>query len=201
MRRYRGGLDEPLKVWFAREILVHEAALVRFLQRTWPRRDEVHDLRQEVYVRVYEAARKSRPTAPKAFLFTTARHLLTDRIRRRRIISIEAVSDIEQLNVLIDEVSPERRINARQELRRLARALNVLPPKCREVVWLRRVDELPQKEVARRLGISERTVESHVQKGMRDLADAFLGNTLDHDTSTSTDASDDDPRHGKQQKD
>jgi RNA polymerase sigma-70 factor (ECF subfamily) len=49
-----------------------------------------------------------------------------------------------------------------------------LPPKCRDVVWLRRVDEISQKEVATRLGISERTVESHVLKGMKLLADMFL---------------------------
>jgi RNA polymerase sigma-70 factor (ECF subfamily) len=166
---------EPLHVWFAREILAHEAALVRFLNRTWPRRDEIHDLRQEIYVRVYEAAAAARPTAPKSFLFTTARHLMTDRIRRSRIVSIEAVGDLGLLNIMVDEISPERRVDARQELKRLAHALNLLPPKCREVVWLRRVDEIPQKEVARRLGISERTVESHVLKGMRLLADVFFG--------------------------
>lgn len=174
-RQYGAGMAEPLKAWFAREILTHEAALLRYLNRTWPRKEEIHDLRQEIYVRVYEAAARSRPTiSPKTFLFTTARNLLADRVRRGRIVSIEAVGDLDALNVLVDEVSPERRLGARQELRRLTNALNLLPPKCREVVWLRRVDEMPQKDVAQRLNISERTVESHVLKGMRLLADAFL---------------------------
>jgi RNA polymerase sigma factor (sigma-70 family) len=170
-------VTEPLKTWFAREILAHEAALVRYLNRTWPRRDEILDLRQEIYIRVYEAAGRARPTAPKSFLFTTARHLMTDRVRRSRIVSIEAIGDLGASSVLVDEVSPERRLDARQELKRLTWALNLLPPKCREVVWLRRVDEISQKEVAQRLGISERTVESHVLKGMRLLADAFFGAT------------------------
>ncbi len=99
---------------------------------------------------------------------------MADRRRRNRIVSIESVSDIADLNVLVDEVSPERRLDARQELKRLAHAFDQLPPKCREVVWLRRVDEISQKEVATRLGISERTVESHVLKGMKLLADLFL---------------------------
>jgi RNA polymerase sigma factor (sigma-70 family) len=192
-------MEEPLKVWFAREILVHEAPLVRYLARVWPRRDEVHDLRQEVYIRVYEAARKSRPASPRAFLFATARHLLTDRIRRGRVVSIEAVGDLDELNVLIDEVSPERRISARQELKRLARALNLLPPKCREVVWLRRVDEMPQKEVAQRLGITERTVESHVFTGIRQLTDAFFGGKPRATPTESTQTThDDESGHGKQ---
>jgi RNA polymerase sigma-70 factor (ECF subfamily) len=172
---------------------------MRYLNRCWPRRDEVHDLRQEIYIRVYEAAAKSFPTSPKSFLFTTARHLMTDRVRRSRIVSIEAVGDFDALNVMVDEVSPERRIDGRQELKRLAQALNLLPPKCREVVWLRRVDEIPQKEVAQRLGISERTVESHILKGMRLLADAFFGGAaLRESKEISTE---DQAEHGQQHTD
>jgi RNA polymerase sigma factor (sigma-70 family) len=192
-------VSDSLKVWFVREILAHEASLMRYLIRCWPRADEVHDLRQEIYIRVYEAAAKSFPTSPKSFLFATARHLMTDRVRRSRIVSIEAVGDFDVLNVMVDEISLERRLDARQELKRLAQALNLLPPKCREVVWLRRVDEIPQKEVAQRLGISERTVESHILKGMRLLADAFFGGTLareSKETSTEEQA-----EHGQQQAD
>jgi RNA polymerase sigma-70 factor (ECF subfamily) len=168
-------MDDSLDDWFKREILVHEAALVRFLHR-WPNRDEVHDLRQEVYVRVYEAAAKARPTSsPKTFLFQTARHLLIDRLRRSRIVSIEGVADLEGLNVLVDDVSPEQRVHARQELSLLARAFARLSPKCREVIWMRRVDQLSQREVASRLGITESSVEKHAIKGTRLLADAVFG--------------------------
>jgi DNA-directed RNA polymerase specialized sigma24 family protein len=81
---------------------------MRLLSRVWPRRDEHPDIRQEAYARVYEAARKARPVAPKAFLFATARHLMADRVRRERIVSIQAGGENEYLNVLIDEISPEQ---------------------------------------------------------------------------------------------
>lgn len=168
-------MEELLDQWFKREVLAHEAALVRYLKRKWPYPEEIHDLRQELYVRVYDAAGKARPTAPKSFLFTSARHLMSDRMRRRRIVSIEAVADLDSLNVLVDEISPERHVHAHQELKLLMRALKKLPPRCREVVWMRRVEQVPQKEVASRLGISQRVVEKHVMKGMRLLADAFFG--------------------------
>jgi RNA polymerase sigma-70 factor (ECF subfamily) len=167
-------MDESLGGWFKREILAHEASLVRYLLRTWPDRQEVYDLRQDIFVRVYEAAAKSRPQCPKAFLFATARNLMADHIRRRRIVVIDAVGDIDSLNVLIDELSPESRTSAFQDLRRLADAFDHLPPKCRETVWMRRVDDLQQKEVAIRLGISQKTVEKHVMKGMKLLAAAML---------------------------
>ena len=168
-------MSESLDAWFAHEILIHEEALVAYLRRCWPHRDEVHDLRQEIYVRVYEAAGKSRPTLPKSFLFTTARHLMTDRVRRSRVVSIETMGDLEPTNVLVDEVSPERWCGGRQVLKRLSEAFDRLPDRCREVVWLRRVEELPQKEVAQRMGISEKTVEKHMAKGIRLIAEHFYG--------------------------
>lgn len=168
-------MDEALDIWFAEEILVHEAALVRYLRRVWPRCDEIPDLRQEIYVKVYEAAAKSRPQSPKSFLFVTARHLLTDRQRRARIVSIEAVGDLDAFNVLIDEISPEQQMNARQELKRLAEAFDRLPERCREVVWLRRVQDMSQKEVAAQLGITEKTVEKQIAKGARIIADYVYG--------------------------
>lgn len=168
-------MDESVEAWFAREVLAHEEALVRYLRRCWPHADDIHDLRQETYIRVFEAARRELPHQPKSFVFTTARHLMADRLRRGRIVSIEAVGDFESLNVPVDEAGPERRHDARQSLRRLSEAFDRLPDRCREVVWLRKVEELPQKEVARRLGVAEKTVEKQVAKGARLIADYMFG--------------------------
>ena len=163
-----------LNLWFARELLPHEAALIRFLLRVWPNRHEVHDLRQDIYIRVYEAARQQLPVSAKAFLFSTARNLLIDRVRRSRIVTIQSVGDFSALDVLVDELTPERRLTASQEFSLLARAFRRLPLREREVIWLRRVDGLPQKDVAARLGISEKTVETHLRRGIQKLADSFF---------------------------
>lgn len=194
-------MSEALDTWFKREVLAHEAALVRYLNRNWRRPEEILDLRQDIYVRVYEAAAKARPLAPRAFLFTTAHHLLVDRIRRGRIVPIEAAGDLEFSNLPGDEISPEGRLDSHQQLKRLAEALNSLPAKCREVVWLRRIDECSQKEVAKRLGISVRTVESHMLKGMRMLADAFFTCEPSVSRSRSPEIYDTEPGHGKQHTD
>jgi len=173
-------VDGTLDTWFKREVLSHEAALMRYLRRVWPARDEVEDLRQEVYIRAYEAARRSRPAAVRPFLLTIARNLMADRQRRARIVSIEAVSDPDALNILVEEVSPERRVGAWQDLKRAIRALNQLPPKCREVVWLKRVEELPIKEIADRLRISVRTAENQVFRGMQALCATLFSDEQAH---------------------
>jgi len=169
-------MEENLDTWFKREILVHEPALVRYLSRIWPDRSEVYDLRQDIYIRIYTSAAKSRPHAPKSFLFTTARNLVADRFKRQRIVAIDAVGDFANLDVLVEQISPEQRATAHQELRRLAEAIDQLPPKCRETVWLRRVDEVPQKDVATKLGVTQKTVENQLRKGMQLLVEAFFGN-------------------------
>jgi len=167
-------MASALDAWFSREILIYEDALVRYLARTWHHRDDIVDLRQEVYMRVYEAAAQERPRAPKSFLFATARNLMADRMRRSRVVSIEARADLESLHVLVDEMSPEHCASAQEDLRTLAWAFEQLPPRCREVVWLRRVENLSQREVAAQLGICEAVVEKQTAKAMRRFADAFF---------------------------
>jgi RNA polymerase sigma factor (sigma-70 family) len=173
--QYRWPVITPLDEWFATQILPHEGVLVRYLMRVWPNSAEVLDLRQDIYVRVYESARGALPTSPKAFLFATARNLMTDRIRHNRVVFIDSMQDVDHLNVLIDEISPERRLEARQELRILARAFDSLSEKCRNVVWLRRVEGLSQRDTAQRLGLLEGAVESQLARGVRVLARAVFG--------------------------
>jgi RNA polymerase sigma-70 factor (ECF subfamily) len=164
-------MPDTLDDWFVREVLPHEAALLRYLARVWPNRADIHDIRHDAYVRILEGAHRLRPTAPKSLLFTTARHLMIDRARRNRIVPIDLLEDLDSLNVLVDEVTPERRASIRQQLVNVTRAVNQLPEKCREVLWLRRVESLSQKEIAAKLGVSEGTVEKHVMRAARLLVD------------------------------
>jgi RNA polymerase sigma factor (sigma-70 family) len=172
------GMIEPVEQWFAREVLAHEPSLMRYLLRVWPQRDEVTDLRQEIYVRVFDAARTKRPAAAKSFLFTAARNLMTDRLRRSRITFIGTRVDVDALELLVDEISPEQRLSGLQELACLAHAFDSLPPKCRAVMWLRKVEQLSQKDVAARLGVREKAIEKQVARGMRLLTRAVLEPSL-----------------------
>lgn len=194
-------MPTALDSWFAREILVHEQALERYLRRCWPHRDDVHDLRQDTYVRVYEAAARALPSAPKAFLFTTAHNLMTDRLRRAKVVSILSVGDFDALNVLVEDVSPEREFSGRQALARLAEAFDRLPDRCRETVWLRRVEGLPQKAAAQQMGVSEKTVEKHLAKGMRLMAAWYYGGEAAATDAAAHAHAHDDDRHARQQAD
>ena len=164
-----------LKLWFAQEVLPLEAALMQFLQHNWRNQSDIADLRQEVYVRVCEAAREARPDNTKAFVFRTARNILINRVRREHVVPIEAVADVEALNAAIETPGPERNTIARDELRRLQAALDRLPPRCREAVVLGRIEGLSGREIAARMGITEQAVSAHLINGVRALVNEIYG--------------------------
>lgn len=170
-------MKQSVDQWFASQILPHEAALMRYLRRAWSRTADIQDLRQETYARVYESALESLPRSPKSFLFATARNLIVDRLRRDRIVSIDYTQDMASLSVMVDELSPDRRLSARQELQCLAEAYGKLSEMARAVIWLRRVEGLSQREAAQRLGIHEGALESYMWRGLQAMADALLGST------------------------
>jgi RNA polymerase sigma-70 factor (ECF subfamily) len=169
-------IDDPtLQAWFFREVFPLEAALTRFIRRNWRNESEVVDLRQEIYARIYASARQQLPLQAKAFLFTTARNHLINSATRARIVSFEHVTDLEALPIAIDEMTPDRTLLAREALRRVQAGLDRLPPRCRQVVVLRRIEGLTTREVASRLGVSIDTVEQQMVHGMRALVDFMMG--------------------------
>jgi RNA polymerase sigma-70 factor (ECF subfamily) len=77
------------------------------------------------------------------------------------------------LNVIGEEIPADRELSARQELAQLKRALDALPPRCRQVLVLRKIEGLSQREVAMQMGITQATVEKQLAKAVRGLADAL----------------------------
>ncbi|MGO4260508.1 RNA polymerase sigma factor [Lysobacter sp. TAB13] len=161
--------------WFMREVLPLEPALMKLLRRSGFNESEQIDMRQDLYMHLYEAARDGLPTHTKAFVFRSLRNLLINQVRRAQVVSIESIADIDALNVSAHSFTPEREATAREELQRLRAGLERLPPRCREVVVLRRVEGLSQRETAERLGVKVSTVEKQMAYGLRALTDFMLG--------------------------
>lgn len=159
--------------WFVAKVLPLEAELDSFLRHHLRGSSDVADVRQDVLVRVYKAAETDPPGNPRAFVYAVARNLLIDRFRRERIVSIEHVMDLDALHVPTEEAGPFEAVSARQELAMLQAALQSLPERTRAIVSMRRIQGLSQKETAKTLGVSEPTVERHVSRGVRLLAEAL----------------------------
>jgi RNA polymerase sigma factor (sigma-70 family) len=164
-----------LQGWFVLEVLPLEAALTQFLRHNWRNNSDIADLVQEIYLRVFEAAQRQRPDNTKSFVFATAQNLLIDRVRREKIVPFEAMLEPDALAIAGEEPSPDRAVIARDELRRLQSALDGLPARCREAIVMKQVNGLTRREIATRMGISEKTVKWYLADGLRTLADNLYG--------------------------
>jgi len=170
---------KDVRAWFIREVLPFEPVLMAYLRRNWRRREDIPDLRNDIYVSIFESALKQFPDNPRQFVISTARNLLVDRFRREHVVPIEAMADLDVLESAVETADPERTLAARDELRRLQLALDELPPRTREVIVMRRVEGLSRAQISVRLGISEETISAYVTNGMRTLTELFFGESTD----------------------
>lgn len=159
--------------WLADEVVPHEPALRSWLQGHAPASMEVDDIVQEAYAVLVGLDEVAHILNPRGYLFTVARSVMLQQLRRARIVPIVAVAEVERLSILTDDITPERSAVAGQDLRRTGDLIASLPGKCREAFVLRRVEGLPQREIARRMGVSENTVEKHIGKALRLLMEAM----------------------------
>lgn len=158
---------EDFSAWYVAEVQPHAVELRAWLHGRYAVLSDPDDLVQEALTRVWRE-RQARPVpSPRALLYTTARNLALDQIRRRQVVRIDALAELAELSVLEDSPSAADTTARNQELDLLTQALQSLPERCRQVLTLRKIYGLSQREIATQLGISEHTVEAQVGNGMR----------------------------------
>lgn len=169
------GLSLPngLSKWFTEEVHPHGAQLRSYLRGAFPSVHDVDDVVQESYLRIWRARAAQPIGSVKSFLFQIARHLAIDLVRRRQVSPIEPVGDLARLPVIEERADVIESVSAHDKVRLLVEALATLPPRCREVVMLRKLKGLSQKEAAARLQIAEKTVDEHLARGVKRLEDYF----------------------------
>ena len=152
--------------WFLNQIFRHRAALHRYLRRFTSGAEDIEDLVQETYVRVYALPDYHAVNSSKALLFRIAHNLAVERARRQKSQATDSMADLELLSVYSSEAAPEEQIDARRRFESFCAAVDRLPPLCRRVFVLRKVYKLSHTEISEVLGVSHSTIEKHVAKGL-----------------------------------
>lgn len=153
--------------WVGRDILPHEADVRAWLRRSMVPVNEIEDIVQDAYCRLAGMTEVGHIANPRAYFFTVARSIVVDRMRRARVVRMETVAEIDALNVVWDDPSPERITAARRELERVKGLIAGLPGRCRHIFELRKIEGLSQREIAKRLGVTETIAENDVVRGLR----------------------------------
>ena len=162
------------------EALKSEGVLRAYLFRYVRNPADVDELLQETYARLL-TAQGSEVRSVRALALTIARNVALDWLRHRDVVPIDLVSDLTSLDVLDEKAQVDEIVNSHQELALLADVIAELPKRSRRAFTLRRVYGLSQREIAQRLGISEKTVEQMLARAVRRCAEALFAREVDAD--------------------
>jgi RNA polymerase sigma-70 factor (ECF subfamily) len=157
--------------WFAEEVHPHESSLRAYLRDAFPVVRDVDDVVQESFLRTWRARTSQPIRSARAFLFQVARRVALDLVRRDRRAPCTTVRDLAALPVLESGLNAAEAAGMQEKLYLVADGVEALPKRCRQIVILRKLQGIPQKEVAARLGLSEKTVEAQLSRGIARLED------------------------------
>jgi RNA polymerase sigma factor (sigma-70 family) len=160
-------VDADRVAWICSEVLPHEGALRAWLHAHRLIDADVSDIVQETYAILASMERVDHIVDTRAYMFSVARNLMLRGLRSNRVVSMEAMAEIELSQLESPEPSLERQADSGRELQRVAEQLETLPRKCRQAFLLRKVDGMSQAQIAAEMGISENTVEKHLAKALR----------------------------------
>jgi RNA polymerase sigma factor (sigma-70 family) len=151
--------------WFKEEIRPHERELRAYLRARFPMMD-ADDLVQETYARVLRARQVGHATPTRAYLFVVARNVALDLVRREKVVAMERLGNLAELSVVEERPDAAETLSHEQELALLDAAMRALPPRCREILTLRRIEGLSHRAIAEKLGIAEGTVNAQLAIGV-----------------------------------
>ena len=136
--------------------------LRRYLQRQLGSTEAAEDAVQETFLRMLRYRENCDAGEIRALLFRVAASVVIDRHRYARTHRTNDHGTLDDQELTSDEPQPDRRLANSQDLFLLKQAILALPPRCREVFLLHRFEGLSYRDIARRFGTSERTVENQI---------------------------------------
>lgn len=160
------------KAYFQQEFCMlyddHHRWLVNWLKRRLGCIHNANDLAQDTFLRVIDKATNlTQVREPRAFLSTIAHGLMVDHIRKKDLEQayFEAVAYFPQKLM----PSPEEHLLIIEALMRIDRLFQGQKPHVRNVFLLSRLEGMTYPEIAVRLDVSLRTVETYMADALRHL--------------------------------
>jgi RNA polymerase sigma-70 factor, ECF subfamily len=142
--------------------------LKSFMIRKGALPDVAEDVVQETMINVWTKAGfyDSAKGSALAWIFTIARNLRIDRIRRE---TSRPISELGDFDAPSDDRGSEEIVLQKDEARTVTRALSKIPPEQMEILVLSFIDDVTQAEIARRLNLPIGTVKSRMRRAYSTL--------------------------------
>ncbi len=151
---------------FTKLFAEYRGALHRYIRRFVKSNETTKEIVQEAFLRTYRQLDSVK--AFKAFLFSTARNLAVNEYHHRQTVETDRLRHFGDSSTQVEGESPEAELIKEEWNRLIQEAVDRLTPQCRAALTLRVFHECSYKEVADRLGISAKTAEKHIARGLRE---------------------------------
>jgi len=144
----------------------HHSWLLGWLRRRLDCPHNAADMAQETFIRLLTAGAYTAPREPRAFLATIARRLLIDRGRRQTLERAYREELARHAEYLEQVPSAEQVMAAVQALEHIACALDAMSPRAQQAFVLRHLDGLSHAEIAERMQVSTKSVQSYLVQAL-----------------------------------
>lgn len=170
------GLEKPRNVtvcpshivrWVSLHVIPQEQKVRAVLRRSGVVEADIDDLIQDAYCRLTMLKSVDHIDRPGAYFMQIVKNSWRDGLRRARVVRFENFTENASVIVEDQATGVEATVLAREQLGLVEAQLATLPERCRTIFTWRRMEGIPQREIARRLGVSENVVENDVQKALR----------------------------------
>lgn len=152
---------------FNRLVMQYQHLVYNFLYRLGPRSQNVEDLAQEVFIKVFRSIRKLKDTGQfKSWLHKIAVRVYIDDQRHRKRLQEHVITDEQVLGAQPDpNATPAQSIEQQELQQALQDAINRLPEEFKLAIVLREIQELSYDQIANALQCSIGTVRSRIFRG------------------------------------
>ncbi|MBX3199465.1 MAG: sigma-70 family RNA polymerase sigma factor [Labilithrix sp.] len=140
-------------------------------RRLGVRREEVDDIVQETFLRVFRIAEGEEPRNMRAWLFSVLLRIVRHYHRARQRRNSEDADSLESLRA--PAADPEGRVQLDESVRVLEAILDNLDPGKRAVLVLADIEEMTVAEIARTLGMNVNTAASRLRTARQELAEGI----------------------------
>ncbi len=134
-------------------------------------RGDVDDLVQDVMVRIETRRGGAEIENLEGYLFQVASSVLTDKLRRDRVRRRASHVELTESHHPVEVLSPERVLEAREQLALAFQVLEEAPERARQAFVLVRFEHMSYAAAAKHMGISVSAVEKHIMKVVRLLSE------------------------------
>jgi RNA polymerase sigma factor (sigma-70 family) len=146
----------------------YHGKLMRFLSGRVRNDEDAADLAQETYGRLLRLQGERSGEDLRRMLFRIAKNLLNNHWRWQRVRRLDTQLSVDEIDIDSGEPGPERQLAGEQRLKQLRSVILAMPEKRRVVLVLSRFEGLSNPEIARRCGISVKTVEKHIAAALEE---------------------------------